>query len=226
MALGLYRNPKSRPCSRISLLPQTPTIRRYSRTRIHHASVSESQNLLRQSHRNSRPPRMSNRGMDVLRRSPKRRNWIEPRDRPRDRCHLEHTSRHHIMPDTGRGNETQGSETSRQASFDRGSRGTKPERAQRGQTGTLRCRASRRVSQRARTLQKIRRLRNQKRGLTVDCKRRLRAGRIPHDTRCSKGHTLVEERMKALTSRNFVSPVPCLHDIRSLLHARVRSEEH
>src|SRR6266571_2568356 len=191
---GPVPDPKSRPRSRINLLPQTPTIRRYSRTRIHYASVSESQTLLQQSHRNSRPPRMSNRGLDVLCRGPKRRNRIEPRDRSRDRCHLEHTSRHHIMSDTGRGNETPGSETSRQASFDRGSRGTKPERAQRGQTGTLRCRASRRLSQRARTLQKIRRLRNQKRGLTIDCKRRLRDRRIPYGPRRSKGHTLVEER--------------------------------
>src|SRR5205807_456741 len=137
--------------------------------------------------------------MDVLRRGPKRRDWIEPRNRPRYRRNLEHSPRHDILPDTCRGNEAPGPETSRQTCADCSGRRTGPERPQRDQTSHVRSRASRRVSQRSQTVQKAERLRNQERGSTIDCKRRFRAGRILHDVTSFRGNTLAAGKVEALT---------------------------
>src|SRR2546426_3685918 len=63
--------------------------------------------------------------MDVLRRRPKCRDRIKPRNRPRDRFHLGHPSWYHILLDTCRGNENPGSETPGQARVDRKGRGTR-----------------------------------------------------------------------------------------------------
>src|SRR5207253_571424 len=144
--------------------------------------------------------------MDVLRRGPKRRDWIEPRNRPRYRRNLEHSPRHDILLDTCRGNEAPGSETSRQTCADCSGRRTGPERPQRDQTSHVRSRASRRVSQRPKTLQKAERLRNQERGSTIDCKRRLRAARILYDVTSSRGNTLAAGKVKALTPTKPADP--------------------
>src|SRR5436309_15676193 len=50
--------------------------------------------------------------MDVLRRSPKRRDRIEPCNRSRYRRNMGHPSWHHILPDTCRGDAAPGSEIS------------------------------------------------------------------------------------------------------------------
>src|SRR6266487_2494239 len=153
--------------------------------------------------------------MDVLLRSPKRRNRIEPRNRPGNRCHMEHTSRYHIMSDACRGDETPGSEISGQASINRGSRRTRLERAQQGKTSAARCRTSPRASQKPRALQEVKRLRNQERGPAIDSERRLRARRILYGSRRSRGNTIVAGKMKALTSGNFVNQVQRLKCIGS-----------
>src|SRR5205807_815215 len=113
---------------------------------------------------------------------------------------------YHILPDTCRGNEAPGSEASRQACADCSGRRTGPERPQREQTSHVRSRASRRVSQRPQTLQKAERLRNQERGSTIACKRRLWAGRILHDVTSSRRNTLAAGRVKALTPTKPADP--------------------
>src|SRR6266571_4761456 len=115
MALGLYRNPESRPRSGVCLLPQTPTICRRSCTGIYQAPLSKPQVVHQRSKRDRPSSRLSNGSMDVLRRSPKRRNRIEPRNRPRYRGNLGHPSWYHILPETCRSNATPGSEIRKQA---------------------------------------------------------------------------------------------------------------